>query len=325
MSNLVTIFGGSGFIGRYIASKMAKQGWRVRVAVRRPNEALFVRTYGDVGQVEPILANIRDEESVRRAIECADVVINCVGILLEGRRQRFDTVHALGAERIARLSSSEGVKHLIHLSAIGANIESESKSARSKGEGEECVLKAFPTVVILRPSIVFGAEDSFFNRFSSMARLSPFIPLVGAETNFQPVYVDDIAQAALIAASGSVPSGIYELGGPDKETFRVLMARMLQVIRRKNIVINTPMPIAKMMSFSFDALQIITFGMFKNVIITRDQVTQLVVDNVVTTDFGSFEDFKIRPKSMDAVLETYLYRYRPYGQYTSIHESADSN
>jgi NADH dehydrogenase len=325
MSNLVTIFGGSGFIGRYIASKMAKQGWRVKVAVRRPNEALFVRTYGDVGQVEPILANIRDEESVRRAIESADVVINCVGILLEDRRQRFDTVHVLGAERIARLSSSEGVKHLIHLSAIGANIESESKSARSKGKGEECVLKAFPTAVILRPSIVFGAEDSFFNRFSSISRLSPFIPLVGAETIFQPVYVDDIAQAALIAARGSVPSGIYELGGPDKETFRVLMARMLQVIRRKNIVINTPMPIAKMMSFSFDALQIITFGMFKNVIITRDQVTQLMVDNVVTTDFGSFEDFKIRPKSMDAVLETYLYRYRPYGQYTSIHESADSN
>ena len=325
MSNLVTIFGGSGFIGRYIASKMAKQGWRVRVAVRRPNEALFVRTYGDVGQVEPVLANIRDEESVRRAIESADVVINCVGILLEDRRQRFDTVHVLGAERIARLSSSEGVKHLIHLSAIGANKESESKSARSKGEGEECVLKAFPTAVILRPSIVFGAEDSFFNRFSSMSRLSPFIPLVGAETIFQPVYVDDIAQAALIAARGSVPSGIYELGGPDKETFRVLMARMLQVIRRKNIIINTPMPIAKMMSFSFDALQIITFGMFKNVIITRDQVTQLIVDNVVTTDFGSFEDFKIRPKSMDAVLETYLYRYRPYGQYTSIHESADSN
>jgi NADH dehydrogenase len=325
MSNLVTIFGGSGFIGRYIASKMAKQGWRVKVAVRRPNEALFVRTYGDVGQVEPILANIRDEESVRRAIESADVVINCVGILLEDRRQRFDTVHVLGAERIARLSSSEGVKHLIHLSAIGANIESESKSARSKGKGEECVLKAFPTAVILRPSIVFGAEDSFFNRFSSMSRLSPFIPLVGAETIFQPVYVDDIAQAALIAARGSVPSGIYELGGPDKETFRVLMVRMLQVIRRKKIIINTPMPIAKMMSFSLDALQIITFGMFKNVIITRDQVTQLIVDNVVTTDFGSFEDFKIRPKSMDAVLETYLYRYRPYGQYTSIHESADSN
>ena len=325
MSNLVTIFGGSGFIGRYIASKMAKQGWRVRVAVRRPNEALFVRTYGDVGQVEPILANIRDEESVRRAIESADVVINCVGILLEDRRQRFDTVHVLGAERIARLSSSEGVKHLIHLSAIGANIESESKSARSKGKGEECVLKAFPTAVILRPSIVFGAEDSFFNRFSSISRLSPFIPLVGAETIFQPVYVDDIAQAALIAARGSVPSGIYELGGPDKETFRVLMVRMLQVIRRKKIIINTPMPIAKMISFSLDALQIITFGMFKNVIITRDQVTQLIVDNVVTTDFGSFEDFKIRPKSMDAVLETYLYRYRPYGQYTSIHESADSN
>lgn len=325
MSNLVTIFGGSGFIGRYIASKMAKQGWRVKVAVRRPNEALFVRTYGDVGQVEPILANIRDEESVRRAIESADVVINCVGILLEDRRQRFDTVHVLGAERIARLSSSEGVKHLIHLSAIGANIESESKSARSKGKGEECVLKAFPTAVILRPSIVFGAEDSFFNRFSSISRLSPFIPLVGAETIFQPVYVDDIAQAALIAARGSVPSGIYELGGPDKETFRVLMVRMLQVIRRKKIIINTPMPIAKMISFSLDALQIITFGMFKNVIITRDQVTQLIVDNVVTTDFGSFEDFKIRPKSMDAVLETYLYRYRPYGQYTSIHESADSN
>ena len=325
MSNVVTIFGGSGFIGRYIASKMAKQGWRVRVAVRRPNEALFVRTYGDVGQVEPILANIRNDESVRAAIVGANVVINCVGILLEDSHQKFDTIHIDGAERIAKISSSEDVKRLIHISAIGANLESESKSARSKAAGEECVINAFPDAVILRPSIVFGAEDSFFNRFSSMSRFSPLLPLIGAETLFQPVYVGDVAQAALAASYGSVSGGIYELGGPDKETFRSLMKRMLLVVRRKNIIINTPIWIAKLIAFGFDVLQITTFGMFKNFIITRDQVKQLNVDNVVSDQYGSFEDFNIVPQSMAAILETYLYRYRPYGQYTSIHESADNS
>ena len=325
MSNLVTIFGGSGFVGRYISSRMAQQGWRVRVAVRRPNEALFVRTYGKVGQVEPILANIRDEESTQIAIKGAEVVINCVGILLEDRRQKFKTVQVQGAERIARLSKNEGVKRLVHISAIGADINSESISARTKGEGEEAILKFFPNAVVLRPSIIFGIEDSFFNRFASMSRMSPFLPIVGASTSFQPVYVDDIATAASSAAMGRVPAGIYELGGPDKETFKMLMERMLKVIRRRKIIINQPIIIANILAYSLDLLQSISMNMFKNSIITRDQVRQLALDNVVTGNKGSFDDFGINPKSMDAILESYLYRYRPYGQYTSIHESAGDN
>lgn len=325
MSNLVTIFGGSGFLGRYIASRMARQGWRVRVAVRRPNEALFVRTYGGVGQVEPVLANIRDEESTRKAIKGAKVVINCVGILLEDRRQKFQSVQVQGAERIARLSSIEGVERLVHISAIGANTNSESISARTKGEGEKSVLKAFPTAVILRPSIVFGVEDGFFNRFAAMSRISPVLPLIGADTSFQPVYVDDVALAALSAALGEVPNGIYELGGPDIETFRKLIERMLKVVRRKKLIINQPMIAAKILSYNLDMLQIISFNIFKNFIITRDQVKQLALDNIVTNNVGTFVDFGITPQSMDAILESYLYQYRPYGQYTSIHESAGDN
>ena len=325
MSNLVTIFGGSGFLGRYIASRMARQGWRVRVAVRRPNEALFTRTYGGVGQVEPVLANIRDEESTRKAIKGAKVVINCVGILLEDRRQKFQSVQVQGAERIARLSSIEGVERLVHISAIGANTNSESISARTKGEGESSVLKAFPTAVILRPSIVFGVEDGFFNRFAAMSRISPVLPLIGADTSFQPVYVDDVALAALSAALGEVPNGIYELGGPDIETLRKLIERMLKVVRRKKLIINQPMIAAKILSYNLDMLQIISFNIFKNFIVTRDQVKQLALDNIVTNNVGTFVDFEITPQSMDAILESYLYSYRPYGQYTSIHESAGDN
>ena len=325
MSNLVTIFGGSGFLGRYIASRMARQGWRVRVAVRRPNEALFTRTYGGVGQVEPVLANIRDEESTRKAIKGAKVVINCVGILLEDRRQKFQSVQVQGAERIARLSSIEGVERLVHISAIGANTNSESISARTKGEGESSVLKAFPTAVILRPSIVFGVEDGFFNRFAAMSRISPVLPLIGADTSFQPVYVDDVALAALSAALGEVPNGIYELGGPDIETFRKLIERMLKVVRRKKLIINQPMIAAKILSYNLDMLQIISFNIPKNFIVTRDQVKQLALDNIVTNNVGTFVDFEITPQSMDAILESYLYSYRPYGQYTSIHESAGDN
>jgi len=325
MSNLVTIFGGSGFLGRYIASRMARQGWRVRVAVRRPNEALFVRTYGGVGQVEPVLANIRDEESTRKAIKGAKVVINCVGILLEDRRQKFQSIQVQGAERIARLSSIEGVERLVHISAIGANTNSESISARTKGEGEKSVLKAFPTAVILRPSIVFGVEDGFFNRFAAMSRISPVLPLIGADTSFQPVYVDDVALAASSAALGKISNGIYELGGPNIETFRKLIERMLKVVRRKKLIINQPMIAAKILSYNLDMLQIISFNIFKNFIITRDQVKQLALDNIVTNNVGTFVDFGITPQSMDAILESYLYQYRPYGQYTSIHESAGDN
>ena len=225
---IVTIFGGSGFVGRYVTQRMARAGWRVRVAVRRPNEALFVRTYGVVGQVEPMQANIRDDASTRRAIAGAEAVINCVGILVETGQQAFDAVQTEGAGRIARIAAEEGVRRLVHISAIGADPESDSLYGRSKAEGEAAVSAAFPSAVILRPSIVFGVEDAFFNRFARMARLSPVVPVIGPDTRFQPVYVDDVAAAAAGRRDRATwRPGVYELGGPEVATFRELMQRML--------------------------------------------------------------------------------------------------
>ena len=232
MSKLVTIYGGSGFVGRYIARRMAKEGWRVRVAVRRPNEALFVKPYGVVGQVEPVACNIRDDASVRAAMRGADAVVNCIGILNRSGKNSFEAVQAEGAARIARIAAEEGVARLVHLSAIGADAESPSVYQQTKAAGEAAVLSAFPGAVILRPSIIFGNEDGFFNRFAAMTRFGPVLPVVGAGTRFQPVYVDDVAQAAVLGATGAAAPGIYELGGPDVATFRDLMRQMLQVIRR---------------------------------------------------------------------------------------------
>ena len=224
---IVTIFGGSGFIGRQIAQRMARAGWRVRVAVRRPNEANFVRPYGVVGQVEPIQANIRDEASTRAAIAGAAAVVNCVGIMAEAGRQTFEAVVDEAAGRIARISAEEGVARLVHVSAIGADPGSDSLYAAAKGRGEEAVRRAFPDAVLLRPSIVFGSDDSFFNRLGAMARFMPVLPLVGPETRFQPVYVKDVAEAAVAAVTTDASPGVYELGGPEVATFRELMRRLL--------------------------------------------------------------------------------------------------
>jgi uncharacterized protein YbjT (DUF2867 family) len=322
MSKLVTIFGGSGFVGRYIARRMAKQGWRVRVAVRRPNEALFVRPYGAVGQVEPILANLRDDASVRAAILGADAVVNCVGILAEQGQNRFDAVQAEGAARVARIAAEAGVGHLVHISAIGADADSDSLYAASKARGEAAVLAAFPAAVILRPSIIFGPEDQFFNRFAAMSRMGPVLPVVGADTRFQPVYVDDVAQAAVMGVLGAAKPGIYELGGPDIDSFRGLMQRMLGVIRRRRLILNTPFAIARIMAAVFDGLQAITLGLFHNGLLTRDQVRNLARDNVVGADRMGFGDLGIVPTAMDGVLEEYLWPYRPGGQFAEIKESA---
>jgi len=233
MSKLVTIYGGSGFVGRYIARRMAKEGWRVRVAVRRPNEAIFVKPYGVVGQVEPVLCNIRDDASVAAVMQGADVVVNCVGILAKSGKNTFDSVQSEGAARVARLAAEHGITRMIHVSAIGADAESDSDYARTKAAGETAVLQHMPDAMILRPSIVFGPEDQFFNRFASLSRMGPILPVVGAATKFQPVYVDDVAHAAVLGITGAASGGIYELGGPDVRTFRDLMTEMLSVIRRR--------------------------------------------------------------------------------------------
>lgn len=319
---LVTIFGGSGFVGRYIARRMAKQGWRVRVAVRRPNEAIFVRPYGVVGQVEPVLANVRNDASVRSAIAGADAVVNCVGIMQEVGRQKFVAVQAEGAGRIARIAAEEGVGQLVHISAIGADAGSASTYARTKAAGEAAVQAAFPGAVILRPSIQFGSEDNFFNRFATMARLSPVIPLVGADTRFQPVYVDDVAQAAVKGILGEAKAGIYELGGPDVETFAQLMTRLLGVIRRSRFRAPLPFWVAWIMAKCLDLAQKVTGGLFVNTILTADQVKLLKTDNVVSEGAKGFRELGIAPTPMISVLDEYLYRHRPYGQYNEMTESS---
>lgn len=321
MSKLVTIYGGSGFVGRYIARRMAKEGWRVRVAVRRPNDAMFVKPYGAVGQVEPVFCNIRDDASVRAVMLGADAVVNCVGTFDKGGRNSFDAVQNKGAGRIARLAAELGVGTLVQISAIGADAGSDSIYAQSKAAGEAAVLAAFPTAMILRPSVIFGWEDAFFNRFAGMARLGPILPVVGAETRFQPVHVDDVAKAAVAGVLGQA-SGIYELGGPDQASFRDLMARMLGVIQRRRLVLNIPFFVARMMAFGFDTVQFVTGGLVKNGMITADQVRSLRRDNVVSPDARGFADLGIAPTSMEAVLPEYLWCYRPSGQYAAIKDSA---
>lgn len=321
MSKLVTIYGGSGFLGRYIASRMARAGWRVRVAVRRPNEALFVRTYGVVGQVEPVLCNIRDDMSVAEAMHGAHAVVNCVGTFDKSGRNNFDAVQHLGAERIARLAAAEGVASLVHVSAIGADSKSEVLYARTKGAGEEAVLRHMPKAVILRPSVMFGQEDDFFNRFAGMAVMSPVLPIVGGATRFQPVFVDDVAAAAQIAAEGKAKPGVYELGGPETRTFRELMVTMLGIIQRRRPILNLPFGIARFFAWWFDLWQKLSGGLIKAPL-TVDQVKSLAHDNVVAAGAKTFADLGLDRTAMTAVLPTYLYRFRDSGQYAAIKASA---
>jgi NADH dehydrogenase len=321
MSKLVTIYGGSGFVGRYIARRMAKEGWRVRVAVRRPNEANFVRPYGVVGQVEPVFCNIRDDASVRAVMTGADAVVNCVGTFDKGGRNSFDAVQNEGATRIARIAAEEGVGRMVHVSAIGADPEGGSLYARSKAAGEAGVLRHMPDAVILRPSVIFGAEDQFFNRFAAMTRFGPILPVIGGGTRFQPVYVDDVAKAAAAGVTGQAAPGTYELGGPEVATFRELMVKMLGIIRRRRLVLDVPLWLGRIMGGAFDALHAVTLGLVKGPV-TLDQARSLAADNIVTGKVGAFPELGIQPTAMEAVLPEYLWRFRPSGQYEVMKESA---
>ena len=321
MSKLATVYGGSGFVGRYIVRRLAKEGWRVRVAVRRPNEAIFVKPYGVVGQVEPVFCNIRDDASVRSVMDGADVVINCVGTFDKGGRNNFEAVQAEGATRVAKIASELGVSRLVHLSAIGADVESETLYGQSKGQGEEGVIAHFPSAMILRPSVVFGPEDDFFNRFAGMTRMGPVLPVIGADTQFQPVYVDDVAQAAMKGVEGA--SGIYELGGPDVKSFRALMQDMLTVIRRRRLILNVPFFVGGIMGGASDLVKVLSGGLI-NGPVTADQVASLRADVVVGTDAKTLDDLGISSTSLEAVLPSYLWRFRPSGQYDAIKESAQN-
>ncbi|MGR3316768.1 complex I NDUFA9 subunit family protein [Roseovarius indicus] len=322
-SKLVTIFGGSGFLGRYIARRMAKAGWRVRVAVRRPNDAVYVRTYGVVGQVEPVFCNIRDDDSVRSVMRGADAAVNCVGTFEKGGKNNFDAIQHKAAARVGRIAKEEGVERLVHISAIGADTESDTLYGQSKGQGEAAILESFPDATILRPSVIFGAEDAFFNRFAGMSRFGPILPVVGASSRFQPVWVDDVAAAAEMGAKGTAAPGIYELGGPDVNTFRELMQQMLGVIHRRRLILNIPFWIATIMGAVMEFVQAITFRLIPPQI-TRDQVQSLKSDNVVSEGAKTFADLGIEPTSLEAVLPDYLWRFRPDGQYDDIKRSASN-
>lgn len=322
MARLVTIYGGSGFVGRQIARVMAADGWRIRVAVRRPNQAGVVRTYGQVGQVEPMFCNVRDDLSVSAAMAGADAVINCVGILLHQGRNTFGAIHDEAAGRIARISAERGVDRMVHLSAIGADPASASLYAASKGRGEQQVLAHRPDAVILRPSVIFGSDDRFFNKLGGMMRLGPVIPLPGANSELQPVFVEDVARAAAMGASGEAAPGIYELGGPDVMTMRDIARLVAETTGRRRWFVGLPGFLVRLLGVSFDALQTLSGGLVTNTVITRDQARLLNYPNRVTSQAMGFADLGIRPTPASAVVPEYLWRFRRSGQYDAMKASA---
>lgn len=319
---LVTVFGGSGFVGRHVVRALVKRGYRVRVAVRRPDLAGFLQPLGMVGQIHAVQANLRYPDSVAAAVKGAAAVVNLVGILQEGGRQSFAGVQANGARAIAQACAAAGIARLVQVSAIGADRDSKSLYARSKAEGEAAVLAAVPGAMILRPSIVFGPEDGFFNRFAALARVLPALPLVGGgETRFQPVFVGDVAEAVARGVDGVVAGGrVYELGGPEVKSFRELLAYICEVTDRKRLLVPLPFPVARIQARILELVDTLTLGLLPDAIkLTRDQVTLLESDNVVSAaalaEGRSFEGLGIAPVSVEAIVPSYLWRFRKAGQF----------
>lgn len=310
MPQLITIFGGSGFIGRHVVAKLAKTGARIRVAVRNPHLATRVFPMGEPGQIATVRCNLTNEAQVAAAVEGADVVINLVGILAEWGARSFSAVQARGAENAARAAKAAGVKTFVQMSAIGADIEAISAYARTKAEGEAAVLEHFPDAVILRPSIVFGPEDGFFNRFGAMAAASPILPLLGGgETKMQPVYVGDVAEA-LTRCLAQKQTGIFELGGARTYSFRELMDYVRQVTGRRPLLFSVPWPLASVLG------AVLEWAPFQP--LTRDQVALLKKDNVVAPGARGLKELGIAPVPVEAIVPSYLYVYRKAGQFTDL-------
>jgi len=311
---LVTVYGGSGFLGRHVVRALAKRHYRIRVAVRRPELAGYLQPLGRVGQIHAVQANLRHAGSVEAAARDAQVVVNLVGVLFERGRQRFDSVHAYGAEQIALAAHAHGA-HMVHVSAIGADENSPSAYARSKAKAEQLVWAAQPSAAIMRPSIMFGPEDDFFNRFAALARLSPALPLIGGGlTRFQPVFVGDVATAIADAVDGNVrPSTIYELGGPDVRTFKELMQFVLATIERKRLLIPIPFFVARMQAMFLQYLP--------KPLLTPDQVELLRADNIVSesakAEKRTLQGLGIEPEPIEAIVPSYLWRFRKTGQFRS--------
>jgi NADH dehydrogenase len=311
---LVTVYGGSGFLGRHVVRALAKRNYLIRVAVRRPDLANHLQPLGRVGQIHAVQANLRYAPSVEAAARDAQVLINLVGILFERGRQRFDTIHAYGAEQVALAASAQGAR-LVHVSAIGADEQSLSRYARSKAEAERLVLAAQPQAVIMRPSVIFGPEDDFFNRFAALVRISPALPLIGGgTTRFQPVFVGDVAAAIAEAVDGNARGGtVYELGGPEVRTFEQLMRYVLATIERKRLLVPVPFFAAKIKATLLQYMP--------KPPLTPDQVELLRVDNVVSeaakAEGRTLQGLGIAPEPIEAIVPSYLWRFRKTGQFRS--------
>lgn len=303
---VATVFGGSGFIGRYVVKRLAQQGYIVRVASRYPEGALFLKLTGAVGQVVPLYASVTNESTLHRAVEEAEVVINLVGALTESPSASFQAIHAEGAERIARLSAAADVGRLVQISAIGADPDSPSRYASTKGHAERAVLAAFPRATILRPSLVFGLEDKFFNRFAEIARISPIMPVISGGTKMQPVYVCDVADAVMAVLESSTTQGkTYELGGPRVWTFREILAFILKTTHRNRKLVDIPMGLAH---FQASILQHVPGKP-----LTPDQLLMLSKDNIVSPNALGLPDLGITPTPVELIVPAYLSRYQPGG------------
>jgi NADH dehydrogenase len=326
-SQLVTVFGGSGFLGRHVVRALARRGYRVRAAVRRPDLAGFLQPLGIVGQVTAVQANLRYPDSVAAAVKGADAVINLVGIMQEKGRQNFSSVQAQGARSAAQACASFGVDRLIQVSALGASADSKSSYARSKAEGEAAVHALVKQAIVMRPSVMFGPEDTFFNRFASLVRMLPVLPLAGAETKFQPVFVGDVAEAIARAVDGKVEGGkVYEFGGPQVKTLRELVDYVCEVTGRKRLIAPMPFGLARLQGQVLEIADMLTLGLMPNeLVLTRDQVSLLESDNVVSStaekEGRTLHGLGIAPVSFEAEVPGYLWRFRKAGQFATARAS----
>jgi NADH dehydrogenase len=327
-AEIVTVFGGSGFIGRHLVRALARRGYRIRVAVRRPDLAGFLQPLGMVGQIHAVQANLRYPASVTRAVEGVSAVVNLVGILAPSGRQTFEAVQARGADAIAEATARAGIGRLVQMSAIGADPDSDSDYARSKGLGEAAALAAVPGAVVLRPSVVFGPEDGFFNRYAALARMSPVMPLIGGgTTRFQPVFVGDVAEAAARAVDGALAGGrVYELGGPEVKSFRELMEYVLAVTHRRRLLAPVPFPVARVQALLLEIATTVSLGLMPEELrLTRDQVKLLMHDNVVSdaarAEGRTLEGMGVTPTSIEAIVPSYLWRFRKAGQFETSREA----